>query len=345
MTPKERVFAALSHQEPDRVPFFLLLSLHGAKELGLPIREYFSRPENVVEGQVRLQQRFGHDCLYAFFYAPIEVEAWGGEVVWHDDGPPNSGEPMARSREDVFRLRPPAVSESPVLRRALEAIEGLRRESADRVPVIGVVMSPFSLPVMQLGFDLYLDLLHQDEAAVAHLLEVNRVFCTEWANAQLRAGADGICFYDPVCSPTCVASELSRRVAFPLSRRTLSEIRGPVVTHLASGRVLPVVGDLAATGTLAVGAGPLDDLAEVKAACRGRLGVFGNLNGIEMRRWTSADADRAVRDALRAAAPGGGFILSDGHGEIPWQVPDDVLAAISDSVRSHGAYPLRLREG
>jgi uroporphyrinogen decarboxylase len=148
-----------------------------------------------------------------------------------------------------------------------------------------------------------------------------------------------------VCSPTCIAPELTRRAGFPIVRRTLSEIRGPVVTHLASGRVLPVLEDLAATGTLAVGVGPLDDLAQVKAACQGRLGVFGNLNGIGMRRWTSAAADRAVRDVLRAAAPGGGFILADGHGEIPWQVSDDVLGAISDAARSHGAYPLHLLEG
>lgn len=37
---------------------------------------------------------------------------------------------------------------------------------------------------------------------------------------------------------------------------------------------------------------------------------------------------------------GGGFILSDNHGEIPWQVPDEVLMAISEAVHKWGRYPL-----
>ncbi len=78
MTSMQRVLTALSHQEPDRVPLFLLLTMHGARELGLGIREYFSKAENVVEGQLRLREKFGHDCLYAFFYAPVEIEAWAG---------------------------------------------------------------------------------------------------------------------------------------------------------------------------------------------------------------------------------------------------------------------------
>ncbi len=38
MTSLERVVCTLGHQQPDRVPFFLLLTMHGAKELGLSIK-------------------------------------------------------------------------------------------------------------------------------------------------------------------------------------------------------------------------------------------------------------------------------------------------------------------
>jgi len=34
MTSLERVLTTLGHNEPDRVPLFLLLTMHGAKELG-----------------------------------------------------------------------------------------------------------------------------------------------------------------------------------------------------------------------------------------------------------------------------------------------------------------------
>jgi len=60
-----------------------------------------------------------------------------------------------------------------------------------------------------------------------------------------------------------------------------------------------------------------------------------------MRRWTQEQAEAKVKEALAKAGPGGGFILSDNHGEIPWQVPDEVLLAISEAVHIWGQYPLR----
>ena len=107
MTPLTRTLTALSHKEPDRVPLFLLLTLHGAPELGLPIQQYFSKGQYVAEGQLRLQRKFGHDCLYAFFYAAVELEAWGGEAIFRDDGPPNAGPPVVRRRQDILSLVPP----------------------------------------------------------------------------------------------------------------------------------------------------------------------------------------------------------------------------------------------
>ena len=78
----------------------------------------------------------------------------------------------------------------------------------------------------------------------------------------------------------------------------------------------------------------------MKRACAGRVTILGNLNGIEMARWSASEAENLVRDAIAVAGPGGGFILSDNHGEIPWQVSEDVLMAISEAVHRHGYYPL-----
>jgi uroporphyrinogen decarboxylase len=51
-----------------------------------------------------------------------------------------------------------------------------------------------------------------------------------------------------------------------------------------------------------------------------------------------------VKDALAKGGPGGGFILSDNHGEIPLQVPDSVLESISETVLRWGKYPLQISE-
>jgi len=340
MTSLQRVLTTLGHQEPDRVPFFLLVTMHGARELGLSIREYFSKAEYVAEGQLRMRKKYGHDCLYSFFYAPIEVEAMGGGVIYSDEGPVSAGAPVIRQPEQIRELVMPEVSASPRLQEVLQATRLMKEGVGDDAPIIGVVMSPFSLPVMQMGFDRYFDLMYEQPELFEHLMHVNEEFCVAWANAQLDAGATAICFFDPLASVTVSSPEMYRRTGFKVAQRTLARIQGPTATHMASGRCLPIVGDLAATGTAVVGVSVLEDLAELKEACRGRLSILGNLNGVEMRRWTAEQAEVVVKEAIASAGPGGGFILSDNHGEIPWQVPEDVLLAISAAVHKWGRYPL-----
>jgi hypothetical protein len=101
MTSLERVLTALGHREPDRVSLFLLLTMHGAQGLGLSIETYFSRSEYVIEGQLRLRRKDRNACFYSFSYASAETKAWGGDVLYADDGPPNAGRPIIRTPEQA----------------------------------------------------------------------------------------------------------------------------------------------------------------------------------------------------------------------------------------------------
>lgn len=348
-TSLERVLTTLSQREPDRVPLFLLLTMHGAREMGVPLREYFTHPALVVEGQLRLRAKFGHDCLFAFTHASIELEAFGGETRYADAGPANAGAPIFDSPDAIDSLELPAIEGNAPLMRALEIISGLAAASAGEVPVLGVALSPFSLPIMQLGFPAYLDLLQAaiyDEpegrrrAQLDKLLAVNQEFCVRWANAQLAAGATALAYFDPMSSSTITSHELGVGLGLELARKTIARIKGPVALHFASGRVLPILEHVVLAGAPILGVSAEEDLATLKAHTRGRATLLGNLNGIAMARWTPAEARAATIGALRAAAIGGGFVLSDNHGEIPLQVTEDVLHAIAETVRTEGRYPV-----
>ncbi len=343
MTSMQRVLTSLGHREPDRVPLFLLLTVHGAKELGLTIKEYFSRAEKVAEGQLIMRQKYSNDCLYGFFYAPVEVEAWGGEVIYYDNGPPNSGNPFIADLGLISGLKVPVVTETPCLLKVLKAISLMKSEVGGEVPIIGVVMSPFSLPVMQLGFEAYYELIYNEPELFKQLMAANQQFCTAWANAQLAAGATAICYSDPVSSPTIIPRDLYLKTGYQVARQTIANIKGPTATHMASGIAMPIISDLAETGTGAVGVSAGEDLKALKEATRGKLSLIGNLSGLEMVHWSPKEAERAVKVAIAGAAAGGGFILSDNHGEIPFQVPDHVLMAISEAVRAYGKYPIDLQ--
>jgi uroporphyrinogen decarboxylase len=339
MTPMQRVLTALSHQEPDRVPFILLPALQGARELGLSIRDYFSKASQVAEGQWRLQAKFQHDCLYTFYYAAIEMEAWGSETIFRDDGPPNAGPPVIQSKNIPY-LTVPRIADCPALLRVLDTTQQLAERAHGEIPIIGVVMSPFSLPIMQMGFEAYLQLLYEQREQFKQLLRLNEEFCVAWAEAQCAAGVNTICYFDPMSSSTLIPPDLYRQTGFPCARRTLARIPAPVALHLASGRGLPIVDDLMATGAAVLGVSSSENLSAFKSACRGQVGLLGNLNGVMMRRWTVAEAEQAVKACIAKAGPGGGYLLADNHGEIPWQVSDEVLLALSDAAHVWGRYPL-----
>ncbi|MBU3915706.1 methylcobamide--CoM methyltransferase MtbA, partial [bacterium] len=210
----------------------------------------------------------------------------------------------------------------------------------DDVPILGVAISPFSFPVMQMGFDKYIELMYENPDLFGQLMTLNETFCVEWANAQLEAGATAIAYFDPVSSPTIVPREFYLKTGFKVAQRTLAQIKGPTATHLASGLCLPIIDDIAKTNTQVLGVSAIEDLATIKHTCKGKLTVMGNLNGIEMRRWTEKQTVSIIKDCISQAGPGGGFILADNHGEIPWQVPDEVLSNISKAVQEWGNYPL-----
>jgi uroporphyrinogen decarboxylase len=338
MTSMERVLTALGHEEADRVPLSLLLTLHGARELGLGIKEYFSRAEYVVEGQLRMLKKYRHDSVNAFCSAAMSVEAFGGEVLWFDDGPPNSGKPIIRQDEDILSLEVPDLSKVPSFQRMLQSIQLLKEKLGDNVPVMGIVVSPFSLPIMQMGFAPYLDLMYERPTLFQRLMAVNQEFCVACANAQVQAGATAICYFDALLSPSNTAGEY-RETGFAIARQTLARINSPSAIHMATAPALPVIEEVIRTGTSIIGVSILDDLAELKARCQGRLTILGNLNGITMRCWTVEQAEQTVKEVLATAAPGGGFILAD-NGEIPWQVGEDVLMALSEATHRWGQYPV-----
>jgi uroporphyrinogen decarboxylase len=216
----------------------------------------------------------------------------------------------------------------------------LKKIIGDEVPIVGVVMSPFSLPVMQIGFEKYLELIYFKKDEFKQLMKINQEFCVSWANAQLEAGATAICYFDPLASPTIIERAKYLETGYKIAKKTLSQIKGATATHLASGIAFPVVDDIAATGSAVLGFSGEDNIEAIKERAAKKICLLGNLNGIDMINWDKEKTRKEVKELIQKAARGGGFILSDNHGEIPWQVSEDILLEITETIKKHGTYPI-----
>ena len=303
MDSMERTLAVLNGNIPDRIPLFFLLATYGAKFKRISIKNYFTDPKLVAKTQLEMLKFFNHDCLTAFYYASAELEAFGGSTIFFNDGPPNAGPPIKVNGYKITKT----------LTNILTTIKILKSEVGNTVPIIGVVISPYSLPIMQLGFENYLEI---DPLEFNRIMEINKKFAIEWANLQLEAGATAICYFDPALSPTIMYNPVGIQIA----KEVTSKINGPTAIHFASGRCLSILNEIKTIGTNIIGISAEENLEDFHD-----ITTLGNLDGITMRNWNKTIIEEKVKITIEK---GGNFILADNHGEIPFQVPKEVLLGI-----------------
>ncbi len=114
--------------------------------------------------------------------------------------------------------------------------------------------------------------------------------------------------------------------------------KDPAVFWLAGSvmePLLPLIAEIGASGFIV---GSHDDLGKIKRERGHKIVLVGNLNNIVMERWLPDIVDNEIRLCCEAAAKGGGYILSDAHGDLPEQVSDEVLYQEKQSVDRWGTY-------
>jgi uroporphyrinogen decarboxylase len=336
LTPAERIGTLLRGELPDRIAYFLNAALHGAGLVGTSIRGLFSDAELAVEGALAVQLRLGNDLVTSFTHAAGEAEAFGGEVLWFDDGPPNAGTPPLTAAS-LATLRPPPL-DHPALALRIELTRALAARVAGRIPVVGALVAPFSLPAMQLGLPAWFDLLHDAPREAERLLAINVEHCIAFGRAQLAAGASVILAFEPLAAPAMTSRAQWRALGLPALERMIAGFGGPCGVSTASTKMGGVAKDFADAGAALLYASEADDLGAVARASDDRAVILGDLNGLKMRTWTPEDVDREIQAFAARVLPRGRVIAAEHHGEVPLQVPFETLVHVAASLRRYGRY-------
>ena len=331
MTSAERVTAAMEHRPVDRLPYFLPVTVHGARAMGMGVRAYFTDAAAQVEGQLRMRVRLGHDAVSAIFSAACEIEAFGGELLWTEKATPTAGAPPLRI-EAIARLEPPDPVRSAALARVLEVTRSLKERLGGEALVVGMVLSPLSLPIIQLGFDAYIELIYEHPELAERLWGVNERYAVAWGTLQRAAGADALVYVDPFASPQLGGVALWGRHGLPRLSRTQAALGG-VVFSTASAPLGTVAELVAGAGIPAMVVPASDGLAAIRRRLGPGVTLLGGLSGLALRGDGPAQVKAAVASAI-AATGGLGLVLTEHHGEIPFDVPEETLTAVGEAVRA-----------
>lgn len=340
-TGMDRFAALLTGKTPDRVPIVCNLLDQGAKEMGVSLKEYYSRGDLVAEGQLRMREKYGYDTLLGMFYSALEAEALGcRNIIYADDGPPNVGHLVIGSTGDIKKLRlPENLGDNPRFREMTACIGLLKRESAGRWPVLGVVTASFSLPAMLMGIGPYMDLfLNGDTKLLDHLLTLCSQFCSRQIIALREAGADLIVYVNPVASATFITTSKFRELALPWVIRDL-EHPGPagVIFFNGEGKINPILADLKRhTGLGAFYLNPFDDIAEARSTLGPDALIAGAINDIRLIDWSPPEIDREVERLMQIGKHAGGFIF--GTLLMPFSIPESNIRAMMSAAVRYGNY-------
>jgi len=379
LTPRERIRAALNHQEPDRVPVCIggtggkltesriaLLRQHFGIE-GQPLPPVLAGPQ-LMSLDDRVLDRLETDVRYVYMRPPTGFRArpaaGGG---WHYDwGLIYREHPDSKMYEYVNHPLADATVESLADFAWPDADDSTRwaglREEAQRL----YTRTDFALVAYRPTYNglfelcqtlrgtekLLMDMAQQPAFVEALFWRVGEVF-KAFYRAQLTAVGDFVEWVElgddlgsqsgPLISPAMYRSLLKPVHADLIADIKRQAPRVKVMYHTcgAARRFLP---DLAEIGVDILN--PIQVAAkgmipgEIKAEFGDRLCFLGGVDSQHLMPEGTPDQVRAeVHQRLREMGPGGGYVLAPSH-NIGDDVPLTNVLAFFEAARQYGAYPL-----
>ena len=335
MTSLERVLFALQGKPQPSPPFTLTLSLYGARLTGCPLGEYYRRAERYLEGQEAVIDLCSPDILFSPFALTLEAEAFGSELKFLPDNPPNIRKPAIRSADDFIRLPLPDVDSNPSLLYLRESVRLLTGRYQGEKAICGVVTAPVDLPAIVMGIDQWIEtLLFSPEKAVIILEKAHCHFVAQ-ANALMADGANFIALPTMFANPQILYPKLIDEVILPSFARSLAEVKGPIVFHHGGNPMVPSLGKyLALPNVVAYAVDHRDSLAEARRILGPDRLLLGNLNGPTLSRTPMDTVLSRVDRILDDRRDDPCFIFATSGADVPFDTPPALLQAIFAKIRA-----------
>jgi uroporphyrinogen decarboxylase len=378
MTPRERVWAALNHQEPDRVP----LDIGGGASTTVIEEGYENLKEHLgVKAEPRIlnkifrmarldesvMQRLGSDCRPLGLRPPVNwtpppaepgkfTDIWG--ITWkqahYGDGYywELDNCPMAEaSIEDIETYPWPDLEDPGYFAGLEEDAKALYEETDYAIMADGGFKSFWELGYMLRGFEQSLmDLALNPEFTIAlmnKLLEMN-----------LKMTARFLDLVGPYIQIFRAGDDLATQKGRLMSQETYNAVLRPVYKELfdlvkskteakiffhSCGNATVVIDDLVEVGVDVlnpVQVAAMGDMTDVKRRFGDKMVFWGGIDTQRVLPFGSVeDVEAEVKQRIHELGPGGGFVVASVHAIQP-DVPPENIIAMAEATRKYGTYPL-----
>ena len=271
------------------------------------------------------------------------------------------GDPVIKTKEDALKLKPAEPYKDPDTSVLLEAIKIACKELNDEYLIAGSSDDILSIMAALMGWtQIYKAVICKDPRYYETYTIVRdvvsqtmRTFCTEY----LKAGAHAICGHTELphkegaeaflANPDCVYLELDLPCKLVEECSKVKDFA--YLLHICS--VGPFDSGIGAWQELVKRLGPMVGFAIAEYGGAETLVKFkeelapaaisGNIHPIDtLLLGTPSDVEEACAEAIRAAAPGGRFMLGPGC-MLPLDVPYENVKAMVKAAETYGRYPIQ----
>lgn len=339
MTSLERYLAVCRGELPDRAPVSPFIMQFAATVAGVSYRAYCLDGEVMARAQIICQRRFGYDSVNVTSDAVREYQAVGGPVAdfGEESVPAAEPEPFIKAPDDLKRLSlPDPLGDNP-MREQINALKILLHELPEQ-PVYAWIEAPFQESCILRDINYFMVDLRTDRALPKEILKFAVDLETEFAYAQLEAGAQFIGIGDAIAS--LGSADDYAEFNFPYLSELVHRIkaRGAYIKYHACGRTKHIWQYIKQLDIDILNLDSLIDFAQAREFFGDKFVLKGNLNPISEMMDASPEIIRAASQrSFAQAGQHGKFILSPGC-ELPPQTPPENLEALVESARMFFRY-------
>lgn len=314
MNAKERVMAVINHQKPDRMPCFGANSTVTYEQME-KVGAYW--PEGHVDAEAMAKQALaaytvlGFDAVRLPFCQTFEAVALGCKrkpgKVRELEGFPGIEHPPPYTLDDTPEFPDDFLSRG-YIPELLKAVEILKKEVGDEVPIVAGIIGPFTIAGSMLDSVPILKATFKAPDKLPPFLEVAEKAGTTLAKALVEAGADIISCEDMTASPELIAPKTYREFELKYQRRQFEAIPVPKILHIC-GNVDAIVEWMGQTGANILSLEPKASAKLARQKCGSDIVLMGGVDTATTLFMKDADTvkegcEETIEDGIQILAPG-----------------------------------------
>ncbi len=345
MKPIERVVKTLQHQEADRVPVYPILSGVTRKLVDATYEEWSTNADVCASALIKAADEFDLDCLVTLIDLSIECDAWGQELIFHeqDAAHPDYSKCVVKGIEDYKNIKKVDYRTSKRMMMHIDVCKKLVEERGSELPIVAFVFGPLGvLSMLRNQQDMYMDLYDDPEAVKQAAREINETL-KDYVNALMDTGVNAIMLDTLFASGTIMSKEMWMEMEGPLVKELADMIhaRGCLVMIHNCGQRIYFDVQIETMRPQAISfLWPPDDCADF-AECKEKYGkditLIGCVPPPMVVTSTDEEWEKVCREQIDIFAKGGGYMLATGC-EYPSGASFDRARSMVEIAKTYGKY-------